>query len=76
MNKMAFFHTTLALVFYIQQLLSATENTYYGLVREEPSILMLFGILCYVSTFCVVILVFVIIQSTLKENTRSYFRYR
>jgi hypothetical protein len=36
MNEMAFFYTALALLLYIPQLLSATNNTYYALVREKP----------------------------------------
>ncbi len=35
MNKMAFLYTALALLLYIPQLLPATDNTYYGLVREK-----------------------------------------
>lgn len=38
MNDLAFFYTALALLSYIPQLLSATDNTYYAPVREKPRI--------------------------------------
>ncbi len=78
MNEWAFFYTALALLLYIPQLSSAAVNTYYSVVRKISSFHVdsIFYIKIrfdYISTLHIVVFVFAMVNSSLKDNIIDHF---